>query len=348
LTQKEFFVIVDYIEMFHVEQKEKVNMSKGLGKGLGALIAMFDEENEAIKSDSTNIDKATVKTADFFSAAMDDKEQERNVPRGTKQETDNVANGVQEIDISLIDNNINQPRKTFDPVQLQELADSITANGVFQPILVNKVGTRFMIIAGERRWRASKIAGLVTVPALVKNYSARQIAEIAIVENLQRENLNEIELALGVKKLMDEFMLTQEKVAKVLGKSRSAIANTLRLLNLPKEVQQFIESNQLSVGHAKCLVAVQSPDKCVRFAKKCVMENLNVRQLEDLIKGVEKSFSPSGIKKNPELRRIGSDLTEQYGTKAFIQGNEHNGRIIFEYYDRHDLERICKKLLDND
>jgi len=332
-------------------------MNKGLGKGLGALIAMFDEENEAIKKSKT---ESTVEThSSLFEPEVVTKSS-TNVPRGTKLQVVDESvllqaapmlqsvsgQGVQEIDINLIDNNTDQPRKSFDPVQLQELADSISANGVFQPILVNKVGSRFMIIAGERRWRASKMAGLVTVPALVKEYSPRQIQEIAIVENLQRENLNDIELAVGVKKLMDDFLLTQEKVAKVLGKSRSSVANILRLLNLPKDVQMLVETNQLSSGHAKCLVAVSSADAS-RLAKKCVLEGLSVRQLEDYIRDMndKQSSMTTPVKKNPELRRIAMELTELYGTKAIVQGNETNGRIIFEYYDRHDLERITKKLL---
>jgi len=306
-------------------------MNKGLGKGLGALIAMFDEEEpQATATKQTNVDSATL-PADA-----------RVVPRGT------IDGGVQEVDINLVDNNINQPRKTFDPVQLQELADSIATNGIFQPVLVNKVGGRYMIVAGERRWRAAKLAGLATIPVIVRNYSPRQVAEIAIVENLQREDLNEIDLARGVKKLMDDFFLTQEKVSAVLGKSRSAIANTLRLLSLPKDVQTMIESGQLSAGHGKCLVGVAGSETIVRLAKQCVTGRLSVRELEDIIRGqTDKGVSSkSPSRQSPEIRRLAMDISQGLGTKVFIQGNEKRGRIMIEYYDLKELERIAKKILD--
>ena len=304
-------------------------MNKGLGKGLGALIAMFDEDDAA-----TTPSKSIDKPLSAKSAA--------DVPHGT------IQTGVQDVDINLVDNNINQPRKTFDPVQLQELADSIAINGIFQPVLVNKVGGRYMIVAGERRWRAAKLAGLVQLPVIVRDYSPRQVAEIAIVENLQREDLNEIDLARGIKKLMDDFFLTQEKVAAVLGKNRSSIANTLRLLNLPKEVQHMIEVGQLSAGHGKCLVAVVNPDTVIKLAKQCVTGRLSVRELEDMIRGdSERSSSAKPpTRQSPEIRRLAMDLSQTLGTKVFIQGNEKQGRIMIEYYKLEELERIVKKIIE--
>ncbi|MCL2846214.1 MAG: ParB/RepB/Spo0J family partition protein [Firmicutes bacterium] len=292
---------------------------KGLGTGLGALISMFDEE--APKSPMM---KKSLAQAE-------------------------IANGVEEIDISLIDNNINQPRKYFDPVQLQELADSIVVNGVFQPILVNKVGARYLIVAGERRWRASKLAGLAKIPAIVRNYSNRQIAEIAIIENLQREDLNDMDLARGIKKLMDDHMLTQEKVATVLGKSRSSIANTLRLLNLPSEVQALVEHGQLSAGHAKCLVAVSDAEKCKQLARDSVSGRLSVRELEDIIQSArETRLTPPSLSRpkpqGADMRRVALDLGQALGTKVTIQGTDRSGRIVIEYYEMRELERLIAKL----
>jgi len=329
-----------------------MSINKGLGKGLGALIAMFDEENENLIKDTQTATKSTKKIESFSMTTTipqkDSKKvlQQNDIPASPAT---TVGAGVSEIEITLIDNNINQPRKSFDPVQLQELADSIASSGIFQPILLNKVGERYLIVAGERRWRAAKLAGLTKVPALVRNYSPRQVAEIAIIENLQRENLNEIELARGIKKLMDEFFLTQEKVATVLGKSRSSIANTLRLLNLPSEVQLIIESNQLSVGHAKCLVAIANSEKCIKLAKQCIIGRLSVRELENLIKDAQET-SPSQTKPkqtSAEIRQLAITLTQALGTKVIIQGNEKQGRIIIDYYDKKDLIRLTDHLRQN-
>ncbi|MCL2755470.1 MAG: ParB/RepB/Spo0J family partition protein [Firmicutes bacterium] len=321
---------------------------KGLGKGLGALIAMFDEENENLKKETKTIE---TKEIDFFSELPSPKKKEPITKTTLAKKEDNTTpptSGVLEIDINLIDNNVNQPRKTFDPTGLQELADSIASSGVFQPILLNKVGGRYMIVAGERRWRASKLAGLNKIPALIRDYSPRQVAEIAIVENLQREDLNEIELAKGIKKLMDDFFLTQEKVATVLGKNRSSIANTLRLLNLPSEVQHLVETNQLSAGHAKCLVAVSNVEKCIRLAHQCVTQQLSVRELENIIKGPQIASTSSSQSKpqSIELRHLARELTLKLGTKVVIQGNESQGKILIEYYDKKDLIRLSTTLKD--
>ena len=294
-------------------------MSKGLGKGLGALISIFEED-----------EVATAKS-----------------PPATAASLQGMA--IQAIDVDLIDSNINQPRKTFETNQLQELADSIKSNGVLQPILVTQAGRRYMIIAGERRWRAARLAGLRTVPAIIKSYDARKISEIAIIENLQREDLNIIELAIGIKRLMDEFFLTQEKVAVALGKNRSSIANILRLLNLPAAVQQMIKAGDLSPGHAKALASITSPSKCTTLAKRCVDEGLSVRQLEDLLKHDEPIRSSYQSTKSQRGRDLGlqqleRDFTLSLGTKVTIQGDSERGKIIIEYFNKKDLSRISEHL----
>ena len=303
-------------------------MNKGLGKGLGALIAMFDEENE------TSI--AVMESADGVRSVVE--------TTNNKQTT----GGVTEINIALIDNNPDQPRKEFDPTALQELSDSIKSNGVFQPIIVKQVGSRYMIVAGERRWRASKMAGLLHIPAIVRNYTDRQVAEIAIVENLQRQDLNEIELAIGVRKLMNDFHLTQEKVSIVLGKSRSSIANTLRLLALPPEIQTMVIDNKLSVGHAKCLVAIEDNNKAIDLAKKCVALGLSVRNLENMIRNIEnpqpKENLDTNSKLSPELKRIARKMSQSLGTKVSIKGDDHKGKLTLDYYSQEELEKIIEIL----
>jgi len=306
-------------------------MSKGLGKGLGALIAMFDEETENIKTSQSERPSST----------PIDNSSKQIVPRGT------ISSDTLEVDINLLDNNINQPRKHFDATGLQELADSIASNGIFQPILATRIGSRYLIVAGERRWRAAKLAGLKTVPVLIRDYTSRQVAEIAIVENLQREDLNAIELAKGIKKLMDDYLLTQEKVATVLGKNRSSIANTLRLLTLPTTVQLMIEGGELTEGHGKCLVSIVDTTRCTALANQTLREGLSVRQLEELIRSGAKPINrieKPAPRQNLELRHLEKELTQSLGTRVTIQGNLKRGSIKIEYFSESDIEKIVSIL----
>ena len=311
---------------------------KGLGKGLGALIAMFDEENKSLSKDSREMKGADDEARKFFELEFDkeDAAPSVNVPRGT----------IDEIDIRLIDNNPNQPRKDFDAQALNELSQSIAEHGVIQPIVLNAVGARYMIVAGERRWRAAKMAGLATIPAVVRAFTPKQVAEVSIVENLQRADLNEIELARGIKSLMGEFKMTQEQVSLVLGKSRSAIANIVRLLTLPSEIQDMVENRQLSPGHAKCLVVLSDKNLCLKFAHKCLIEHLSVRQLEDLIKSYlnEGSSGSGSTSQGSALKQLAKELSIALGAKVTINGTEHKGKVVIEYYSRTDLEKIKKKL----
>ena len=316
-------------------------MSKGLGKGLGALISMFDEDMEELTTEKT-----TAKSSKSISPAYVEKVLETAVTQN-KEKTAS-SKGPEEIDITLIDNNINQPRKSFDPEAMHELEQSIIANGILQPILVNRVGTRYMIVAGERRWRASKNVGLKTIPALVREYTQKQIAEIALVENLMRSDLNEIEVSIGIKKLMDTHHMTQDQVSKVLGKSRSAVANSLRILNLPKEVQDLLEQKRISVGHAKCLVAVSDKNMCITLATKCANGEMTVRDLENTISGKPNSMSfnekTSTKKQSLELKQFQLSLVHNLMTKVNIVGDDNHGKIVIEYSSRKDLERIMDKI----
>lgn len=287
-------------------------IKKGLGKGLNALLSIYDEKEE----------------------------QDENVSRETKP----ASNGIEGIDISLIYANPNQPRKTFDETALKELATSIKTHGIIQPIVLNRAEDgKYMIIAGERRWRAAKMAGLEQIPAFVRNYTPKQIKEISIIENLQREDLNPIEAARAIKQLMDEYDLTQEAVADRIGKSRPAIANTLRLLNLPMDVIELIEKNKLSAGHARCLVALSSPIEQTKVAQAAVAKKLSVREMEKLVKNL---LNP--VKERPkteqslELRGMIEEMQRTFATKVSAIGNDNKGRIYIDYYSKDDLDRIAE------
>ena len=253
-----------------------------------------------------------------------------------------VNRGAEDISIALIDRNPNQPRKNFDEKALKELAQSIKTNGVIQPIIVTKKGDRYIIIAGERRWRASQLAGLKTVPCIVRNYTDREICEIAIIENLQREDLNPIESARAIKQLIETFDLTQEVVADRIGKSRPAVANTLRLLTLTPEVVNMIEAGKLSAGHARCLISVEDPKFQVELALKACDNKISVRELEKYIKQLskgnngKKQVEPQSL----ELKDFAKKMERIFSTKVSILGNDHKGRIFIDYYNGDDLQRI--------
>ena len=290
-------------------------IKKGLGKGLDALFGVFgDEEKEEV---------------------VETKQQSQ------KQET---SEGVAEIDIRLIDPNKNQPRKTFDATSLKELSESIKQHGIIQPIVVNDQGGRYMIIAGERRFRASIIAGLKTVPVIIKQYSPRQIKEVSIIENLQREDLNPIEAARAIKELMEEYSFTQEAVADRIGKSRPAITNTLRLLTLSPEVIALIEKNKLSAGHARALVVIEDKDMQVKLAYAAQDNKMSVRDLEKAVKDYlnPKANKPKKVQEQSlELKELILNMQRTFATKVSAIGNDRKGRIYIDYYNRDDLDRIC-------
>ncbi|MBR2385507.1 MAG: ParB/RepB/Spo0J family partition protein, partial [Clostridia bacterium] len=241
------------------------------------------------------------------------------------EEADTSLQGVTEIDLSKIFANPNQPRKVFDETALNELADSIAKHGVISPIIVNKSGDRYMIIAGERRFRASKIAGLSKIPAIVKTYTERQIKEISLIENLQREDLNPIEAATAMKSLMDDYGLTQEDLADRLGKSRPAIANTLRLLSLSAEVIKMVQDGSLSAGHARAIITVPKIDQ-IAIAKQSVKGGLSVRETEKLVKEYflppeEKAKRKAKAELSAELKELIVDMQRTFGTKVNAIGN---------------------------
>ena len=254
------------------------------------------------------------------------------------------GDSTRQIKVSLIEPRPDQPRKVFNQEQLQELADSIAEHGVIQPIiLVNGENGYYRIIAGERRWRAAKLAGLTEVPAIVRDYSEVQAAEIALIENLQREDLNPIEEAQGYKHLMDRFGLTQDKISERVGKSRSNVANMLRLLNLDPDIQVLLQSGRLSIGHARALLAVPEKELRLEIARRIEDEGLTVRQVEELAK---KKPAPARKPRTAAERQypdVEKDLSEKFGTKVAIKGG-NKGKIVIEYYSMEDLIRIVDLL----
>lgn len=269
---------------------------------------------------------------------------------------ENSANQVTNISlVNLIPNPI-QPRQDFDPVELKELADSIKTHGVLQPILVRTVPksspTKYQIIAGERRWRAAKLAGIAEVPAMIQELDDKRVLEIALIENIQRENLNPVELALAYQRLSDDFSFSQREIAERVGKERASVANFLRLLSLPKNVLDLVRSNQLTMGHAKALLSIKEPNAQQRLAKKTIAEGLSVRELESLVSRVvvldqgktardkegKSRNNNSGGESFPEVT---DRLRKRLGTKVKIRhGNDGKGRIEVEYFSEQELDRL--------
>ena len=287
-------------------------MAKGLGRGLDSLLGILDDEKPV---NNTKNDK---KVDD-----IDKKE------------------GVIDINMSLIDNNPAQPRKNFDPTALQELATSIKNYGVIQPIVVKKKGDRYLIIAGERRFRACKLAGVKTIPAVVRDYTDSQIKEIALLENIQREDLNPMETATCMQELLKDYGWTQEELSEKLGKSRPAVTNTLRLLSLCPEVQDMIRSGKLSAGHARCLVVVQDKDVQIKLANMAITKRITVRDMEKAIKElsnpqVKREAKPLSV----ELKDFVNSMQHTFSTKVNIKGDEKKGKIVINYYSSEDLDRI--------
>lgn len=251
-------------------------------------------------------------------------------------------NGILEVDINYIAPNESQPRKNFDEEKLHTLSQSIKEKGVIQPILVTKDGEYYTIIAGERRWRAAKLAGLKKMPVIEKKLSDIEVMEISLIENLQREDLNPMEEAMAYKRLVDDFSLTQEEIAKRVGKSRPAIANSLRLLNLDPKVANYLVEGTLSEGHGRMLVSIDDFDLQYEVAKKIIDESLNVRQTEKLIKKLneKKPVNPKKEKNDIYIREIEEKLINVLGTKVSINKSRKKGKIEIEYYSEDDLQRI--------
>jgi ParB family chromosome partitioning protein len=277
-----------------------------------------------------------------------------NKPGTTAKSTEMKEPGTDAtmISINKVEPNRDQPRKKFDEDALLELAESIKQFGVLQPLLVQKRDDYYEIIAGERRWRAAKIAGIKEVPVIVKQLTEQEIMEISLIENIQREDLNPIEEALAYKRLLTEFDLKQDEVAERVSKSRTAVTNAMRLLKLDERVQQMVIDEMLTTGHARALLGIEDPEKQYVTAQKIFDEKLSVRDTEKLVKNLqnEKKITPQEEKKvDPKLEAIYKDLEEQMkgilGTKVAINAkNEKSGKLEIEYYSQDELDRIIDLL----
>lgn len=254
--------------------------------------------------------------------------------------------GVALIDINLIKNNNEQPRKLFDDEKILELAESIKHNGIIQPIILRKVDSKYVIVAGERRWRAAKLIGLKEVPSIIMDLTDKQVMEISLIENIQRQDLNAIEEANAYKKLISEFNLTQEELSKRLGKSRTAITNTMRLLNLSEGVKQYLIEGVISEGHGRALLSINDAKLQCEIAQKVIDDKLSVRELEKFMKDCKEKKNSKPQKKedknklNPYYKDITERLQGYFGTKVNISNKNNKGKIEIEYYSDEDLQRI--------
>jgi len=287
---------------------------RGLGKGLDALFQSID----TFENDNLN-------------------------------DKDTFNEGVLEISIYDIDPNPDQPRRNFDKESIQDLSKSIQEHGVVQPIIVKPSNkNRYTIVAGERRWRAAREAGLDSIPVIIRDFDDKEMLEIALIENLQREDLNPIEEAEGISSLIENYGLTQEQVAQRLGKSRPSIANSLRLLKLPDQVKKLLEEEKISTGHARALLALNSQTKILELAQLIIEKRLSVRETENLIKKIKEKNKnkkrTDAFEKPSFILDLESRMEEYFGTRVTIQQGKKKGIIEIEYYSNDDLERIINMI----
>jgi len=258
--------------------------------------------------------------------------------------------GAEQVDLDLIDPNPLQPRHDFPPSTLKELADSIRSSGVVQPVLLRRADARYELVAGERRWRAARMAGLTSIPALVRDLNDRDALELALTENLLREDLNAIEVARAYEVLQQKFQLTHEEIAERLGTNRSTVTNTLRLLRLPPPIQEMIVSGRLSSGHARALLSLDSAAEQTRLAGQIVKEGLSVRQVESKV--ALQTSKPAGQKGPAEVKQLDPntraailELERVLGTRVKIVGGGDRGKIEISYYSSNDLDRIYEAIV---
>lgn len=345
-----------------------------LGRGLGALIPtdVKDEEKPAVKKDKKSRSSGTDSTArqrvrgversqaDPEAAALNStesieeasalKDLEDGKKSAKKDQENEREDGELLVPISLVEPNKKQPRKVFREDSLQELADSIRNVGVIQPLLVQKKGDFYEIIAGERRWRAARMAGLKEVPVLVREYTDRSRMEIALIENIQREDLNPIEEARGYEQLIDEYRLKQDEVAQRVSKSRAAVTNSLRLLKLDERVQALVSDGTLSGGHARTLLGLESKEDQYQAALQILEKKLSVRETEKLVKEIQNPVPDRPAKKDrvreAYLRQYEETIGEALGSKIRIrESGEDKGKIEISFFSQEDFERICQVLM---
>ena len=301
----------------------------GLGRGLSSLIPNKQPDPQPTE-------------APVLSQQSDD---ELPQPKITK--TDESIRGdkfVIDIDVSQIVVNPHQPRFQFDEEKLQNLADSIKSHGIIQPLIVSRVGSRYELIAGERRFQASKLIGLKKVPVIIREASELQKLELAIIENIQRHDLNSIEEGRAYQKLSEEFQMTQEEVAAKMGKSRSLVANKIRLVSLPIEIQKGLIEGKITEGHAKAILSLDNPEKQRALYELILKGNLTVRQVEDKAKEVSVKSYHRSKSIDPEIKRLEDELVGRLGTKVRVNKSGDGGKIVIEYYSQEDLNSLLEKI----
>ena len=288
--------------------------NRGLGKGLEALFS-----NSEIDTQEISVTK--------------------------KKESE--EKGISFININEIKPNQNQPRKSFNEEKLEELAASIIENGLIQPVILRKADKGYEIVAGERRWRACRKAGLKEIPCIIREFTDEQNMLIAIIENMQREDLNPVEEAEGLNQMIVNFGMTQEQVSKSVGKSRPYITNALRLLKLPSELREMLLANQLSAGHARAIAGIGDTEKQIQLAEYAIKEGLSVREIEKIIKeenAPKKKISRKKAEKSADVKKVEDDLKQIMGTKVNLNQSGKKGKIEIEYYSRDELERLIEML----
>ena len=303
----------------------QVNKKQALGKGIRALLNNIDEEINTPKE---------------------------GVPAVSGQNNNNTNNNsIARIPVDQIEVNPKQPRHDFDAEALRELSESIKLHDIIQPVtVIRTAGNRYQLISGERRWRASKMAGLSDIPAYVRTADGQELLEMALLENLQRENLNAIEIAVSYRRLMDECDLTQEQVSDRMKKERSTVTNYLRLLKLPPDVQKAVRDGQISMGHARAIIGLEHVDQQLYVFRETLQRGLSVRQVEQLVKDMAtektaKSITPAAVKLPPAYKRIEDNIASHLSTRVKLDRKKNGkGSILIEFYNDEDLERIMDKI----
>lgn len=303
----------------------QINKKQALGKGIRALLSNIDDDLNVLNE---------------------------GVPAVTGQHNNNNINTIARIQVSLIEVNPKQPRHDFDGQALQELAESIKLHDIIQPVTVIKTSqNKYQLIAGERRLRAAKIAGLTDIPAYIRTADGQEMLEMALLENLQRENLNAIEIAMSYRRLMDECELTQEQVSERMKKERSTIANYLRLLKLPPDIQKAVRDGQLTMGHARAISGLEHIDQQLYVFRETMQRGLSVRQVELLVKdmatekGAKETTPATAVKLPPAYKRIEDNIASHLSTRVKLDRKKNGkGSIVIEFYNDEDLERIMDKM----
>lgn len=341
----------------------------GLGRGLDALFADAAPINEEeYKEEENSVDSAVdtdISEPDVVSAANNTKAKKDKKTSGTSKKDSKAAvkaagddeDRVLYIDINDIKPNSAQPRKNFDEEKLAELADSIRTNGVIQPLIVRENENGYELVAGERRWRASRLAQLRRVPCIIRNFDDKQNAIVAIIENMQREDLNPIEEAMGLRSMTEKYGFTQEQVSASLGRSRTYIANSIRLLKLPEEIQQYVSSGQMSAAHGRTIINISDKARQKEIADNIIRNDLSVRATERLAAKVKDELKPERKKrstksaenggdsdtvKSEEIRLTENELMTITGTKVNISGDGNRGKLELEYYSTEELNRLIE------